>query len=116
MLKQRVTIAQDIAKHLADAERANDMALVATAKLAAVMLEARLELNLAAMIGKDAFEAVAATFEHQGRSRRRLVDAHEALAAAKDDVGLREVAIGGAGDKKVPSIQGGLHAVGSAAA
>jgi hypothetical protein len=116
MLRKRVAIAQDIVKHLADAERTNDLAIVATARLAASMLEARLELNVAAMVGQDAFEAVASTFERQSASRRQLVEAHNALSEAKRFVGLGEVAIGGGGDKQVPSFQGALRAVDTAAA
>jgi hypothetical protein len=116
MLRKRVAIAQDVVKHLADAERSNDLALVSTARLVASMLEARLELNVAAMVGQDAFEAVASTFERQSASRRQLVEAHNALADAKKFVGLAEVAIGGGGDKQVPSVTGALRVVDAAEA
>src|SRR4028119_117545 len=105
MLRKRVAVAHDVVKHLADAEKSNDLALVSTARLVASMLEARLELNLAAMVGQDAFEAVASTFARQSASRRQLVEAHSALAEAKKLVGLAEVAIGGGGDKQVPSVR-----------
>jgi len=103
MLKERIAVAHDIVASLADAERTNDLALISTARLAATLLEARLRINAAAEIGQDAFAAVAATFASQADGRQRLVQAHQALNDAKIDVGLGAVAIGGSGNKKVPS-------------
>lgn len=116
MLKKRLAIAHDVVQHLADAERTNDLALVATARLAISMLEGRLQLNAAATVGQEAFDAVASTFERQSASRRQLVAAHDALAAAKNLVGLGAVAVGGAGDKRVPTPHGTLSIVDSEAA
>lgn len=116
MLKTRLAIAHDVVRHLADAERTNDLALVATARLAISMLEGRLQLNAAVMVGQEAFDAVASTFERQSASRRQLVEAHSALAAAKKLVGLGAVAVGGAGDKRVPTPHGALSIVESEAA
>lgn len=116
MLKERLAIAQDVVRHLNDAERTNDLAIVATARLVAVMLEGRLQLNAAAMVGQEAFEAVASTFERQSASRRQLVEAHNALADVKKLVGLGAVAVGGAGDKQVPKPHGALSIVDSQAA
>lgn len=103
MLKERVTVAHDVVASLADAERTNDLALISTARLAATLLEARLRINLAAEVGHEAFAAVAATFASQADGRRRLVEAHQALNDVKTDIGLGAVAIGGSGNKKVPS-------------
>lgn len=111
MLKERLIVARNVVAHLAEAERINDLALVATAKLAISMLEGRLALNAAAVVGQPAFEAVASTFERQSSSRERLVAAHAALADAKRLVGLDDWDLGGGGDKKVPQFAVGLSVV-----
>lgn len=114
MLKERLAVTQDVVAHLADAERTNDLAIISTAKLAAALLEARMKINLAAEVGQDAFDAVAATFQTQAASRRQLVEAHQALNDVKDRIGLRTVAVGGAGNKE--PLTGGLRVVESQAA
>jgi hypothetical protein len=111
MLKKRVAVAQNVAKQLANAERINDLALVATAQLAISMIEGRLNLNAAAEVGQDAFDAVAATFAQQSTSRQKLVAAHQHLLEVKSRVGLDAVAIGGMGDKEVPQLTGALQLV-----
>ncbi|WP_174275572.1 hypothetical protein [uncultured Sphingomonas sp.] len=116
MLKKRIAIAQHVADRLTEAERSNDLALLATARLAITMIESRLELNAAAMVGQDAFAAVAATFERQSDSRQQLVNAHSALHDAKALIGLREFAVGGGGDKQVPSGSAALAIVARQAA
>lgn len=116
MLRERLKIAQEVADQLADAERRNDMALAATARLAATMLEARMQLNVAAQVGQPAFSAVASTFERQASSRQLLVDAHEALNDTRRFVGLQHYMIGGGGDKQVPPSIGALHLVETSAA
>jgi hypothetical protein len=103
MLKERAAVAQNVADHLFAAERQADLALVATAKLVASMLEGRLAIDAAAEVGQDAFEAVAATFADQSASRKQLVTAHKALLQTKRQVGLEAVALGGSGDKQVPT-------------
>lgn len=102
MLRERLNIALHIANQLGETERANDLAIISTAKLVTAMLEARIAMNAAACIGQAAFDAVAATFERQAASRRLLVEAHTGLHDAKRFVGLGEQDIGGAGDKEVP--------------
>jgi len=111
MRNERIAIAQDVASHLADAERSNDLAIVATARLAAKMLEARLAMNAAAQVGQEAFEAVATTFSRQSASRRELIEAHRALDDARGLVGLREIALGGLGDKDTKVLSAGLRVV-----
>ena len=111
MRRERLNIAYRVARQLGEAERANDMAIISTAKLATAMLEARISMNVAACIGQPAFDAVAATFERQAASRRLLVEAHASLQDAQRFVGLGEENIGGAGDKQVPTFTGSLQLV-----
>ena len=111
MLKKRLSVARNVVDHLAEAERVNDLALVATAKLVISMLEGRLALNTAAVVGQHAFEAVASTFERQSASRGQLVVAHAALSDAQTLIGLDGWDLGGGGDKKVPTSNGHLTVV-----
>ena len=115
MLKERLSVAHEVVRHLADAERTNDLAIMATARLAIVVLEGRLKLNAAAQVGQEAFDAIASTFEQQSSSRRQLVAAHMALAETKRLVGLGAVNFGGAGDKEVPDQKNALELVGGTA-
>lgn len=117
MRKERVEVAHNVAAHLADAERTNDLAIVATARLAISMLEGRMTINAAACVGQPAFATVAATFQQQSAIRQQLIEAHEALNDTKTMIGLRELAIGGLGNKEVdPKENGALKLVESQAA
>lgn len=95
------TIAQDVLDHLVSAERNNDLAIVSSAQLAAALLKSRLEMDCAINIGHDVIERVATSLVAQVESRRRFVAAHAELAEIKDAIGLRTVAVGGGGRKKV---------------
>jgi hypothetical protein len=103
MLNERLTTAREVASLLFEAERANDRAIVAAAKLTAGLLEARLNLNLAACVGQNTIEEVAATMAEQISGRRRLVTAHANLAITQREIGLGERAFGGGGSKQVPT-------------
>jgi len=117
MLNQRITAANEVADLLFAAERSSDAAIIASAKLAAGLLEARLKLNLAACVGHEVIEGVAANLAEQVAGRRHLVDAHARLADVQQAIGLRTLAFGGAGDKAVPAPTGvgGLTLVRAAA-
>ena len=94
-------VAQQVLTRLVAAERTNDLAIVDTAGLVAGLIEARLAVEAAINFGHEAIDIVASTFSAQIDSRRQFVAAHAALAEIKDAIGLREVALGGGGRKKV---------------
>ncbi len=102
MLNQRLNAAREIADQLFAAERAIDDAVAQVAALTACMPRARMEANIAANVGHAALERSANTMSALIEARREIIAAHEALAEAKDQVGLRTVAVGGGmykGDK-----------------
>ncbi|MDB5663272.1 MAG: hypothetical protein JWM38_1336 [Sphingomonas bacterium] len=111
MLSTRRHAAQTVFDHLKSAERSTDLALAETAELAAAMLRARLAINVAPLVGQEAFELVVETFKSQADSRRQLIATHARLADVKIKLGLREVAIGGLEDKQVPEPSGIKHGV-----
>ena len=95
--------------HLKSAERTTDIALAETAALAAAMLRARIEIGLAPVVGQEAFALVVETFNAQAESRRQLIATHERLAGVRDQIGLREHAIGGLEDKQVKAAKQGAN-------
>lgn len=95
MLNQRLNAAREINEQLIAAERAIDDAVAQVAALTACMPRARMEANLAANVGHAAFERSAGTMQALIEARREIIATHEALAEAKDMIGLRTVAIGG---------------------
>ncbi|MFN3945313.1 MAG: hypothetical protein ACK4K7_10320 [Allosphingosinicella sp.] len=99
MLKQRKEAAQQVADRLFAAEQAIDEALARAAELNAAMPAARSRANLAAQVGQDALEAAAESFAALVRARHQIVEAHRRLDAAKTQIGLRTVAIGGGMEK-----------------
>ena len=94
MLKQRREAAIKVAESLFAAEEAIDAALARAAELNGVMVTARTEAELSALVGQDAFEAAASAFAALVRARRDIVETHKRLSETKIQVGLRTVAIG----------------------
>ena len=74
-------------------------ALALMGDLIAAMPRARLEAGLAAGVGQQAVDRVLEAASGMASARRSLIAAHEALAEAKDQVGLRRVTLVGGGDK-----------------
>lgn len=95
MSKKRNDAAQQIADRLMAAEVALDRAVIETASLAGYLPQARIECMLAAEVGHEALEHVAATVASLIEARTRIVATHRALATARLDAGLGEVAFGG---------------------
>ncbi len=85
-----------VADDLFAAEAAIDNALAAAARLTGAMTEARMEANVSAVVGQDAFDGVSETLAALTSARRSIVRTHNGLAVVKDQVGLRTVNIGGA--------------------
>jgi hypothetical protein len=95
MLNKRREVAQELANRLIAAEDAIDAALTAIAELSGYMPVARCEAGISAVIGNVALESAAETFSSLVRARRNIIDTHHHLAEAKDQIGLRNVALGG---------------------
>lgn len=94
MLKQRREAAEKVAAGLFAVEEAIDAALKRAAEFNALMPAARTEANLSAVVAQDAFDGAAETFASLARARHHIVETHRRLDAAKDQIGLRAVAIG----------------------
>lgn len=114
-MKRRI-VAERLANHLFTTEEAVDTTLALMGDLIAAMPRARLEAGLAAGVGQQAVDRVLEAASGMASARRSLIAAHEALAEAKDQVGLRRVTLVGGGDKiagEAPRT-GHLHEVKSA--
>lgn len=94
MPRLRQAVAQKVADRLFAVERAIDVALTRAAELTAAMPEARHEARLPAMIGQTALDRAAETFTALVQARRRIVETHESLDAARLQIGLKEVDAG----------------------
>ena len=94
MLKQRREAAIKVAESLIAAEQAIDIALARAAELNQVMVTARQEAGLSALVGQEAFEAANSAFAALARARCDIVETHKRLSETKIQVGLRTVAIG----------------------
>jgi len=103
MPKTRQAIAQRVADRLFAAESAIDLALTRAAELNAAMPEARCEGRLPAAIGQDALDRAAGAFAALVEARRRMVEAHQSLDAARAQIGLKEVAAGDLLPKPAPA-------------
>jgi hypothetical protein len=97
-MKRRI-VAERLANHLFNTEEAVDATLALMGDLIAAMPRARLEAGLAARVGQQAVDRVLEAASGMAHVRRSLIAAHEALAQAKDEVGLRRVTLVGGGDK-----------------
>jgi hypothetical protein len=92
---KRKIVAHKLADQLFAAEAAIDRAVSETARLTSLLSDARVEAGLSAVIGQNALDRASASIGALSTARRELVEAHEALALVKDQIGLRTVAIGG---------------------
>jgi hypothetical protein len=114
MLKDRTNAAIKVAESLFAAEEAIDLALARAAELNGIMITARSEAKLSALVGQDAFEVSAAAFANLARARCDIIETHKRLSEAKIQVGLRTVSIGDLRPKPPIERADGrhLHAVG----
>lgn len=94
MLKERRLAAETVAQQLFAAEAAIDAAIAAVAELTARMPQARIEANLAPMIGHDALMHASRTCANLVEARAGICATHEALAVAQKQIGLGAIAFG----------------------
>lgn len=97
-MKRRI-VAEQLASRLFTTEEAVDTTLALMGDLIAAMPRARLEAGLGAGVGQQAVDRVLEAASGMALARRSLIAAHEALAQAKDQAGLRRVTLVGGGDK-----------------
>ena len=97
-MKRRI-VAEQLASRLFTTEEAVDTTLALMGDLIAAMPRARLEAGLGAGVGQRAVDRVLEAASGMATARRSLIAAHEALAEARDQVGLRRVTLVGGGDK-----------------
>lgn len=108
--------ANEVAAYLFVAERALDEAIRHTAALAGALPAARLDSNLSATVGQEAFAGAGRAIATLTEARAELVRTHSALAQVRDQVGLRQVAFGGYDkpEEGNPPQEGRLTVVGTA--
>jgi hypothetical protein len=92
---KRKIVAHRVADQLFAAELAIDRALSETARLTSLLSDSRVEAGLSAVIGQSVMDRTCASIVSLANGRRELVEAHDALAIVKDQIGLRAIAIGG---------------------
>jgi hypothetical protein len=97
MLRKRREAAMKVAESLFAAEEAIDVALARAAELNGVLVTARTQAELSAIVGQDAFEVAAATFAALAKARSEIVETHKRLSDTKIQVGLRTLAVGDPG-------------------
>lgn len=97
-MKRRI-VAEQLASRLFTTEEAVDTTLALMGDLIAAMPRARLEAGLGAGVGQQAVDRVLEAANGMAHARRSLIAAHEALAQARDQVGLGRVTLVGGGDK-----------------
>lgn len=94
MRAQRQTIARNVAERLFAAEAALDIAAARIAELNAALPLARLDGNISAIVGQDAFLNSASAMLLVVETRDKIVATHANLKQASDDIGLTEVSYG----------------------
>lgn len=101
MLKERRDAAMKVADSLFSLEKAIDEALTRAAEFHGTLISARTDAKLSALVAHDAFETAASAFASLARARCDVVETHNRLNEAKDQIGLRTVAIGDLGKPSV---------------
>jgi hypothetical protein len=96
MRTKRIEATQQVATQLFEAEAAIDAAIAATAKLTALMPEARANASISAVVGQEAMLQASQTLAALVAARQDIVNTHKALDEVKTDLGLRTMAMGGA--------------------
>jgi len=111
MFTKRRDAAMKVAESLWAAEDAIDAAFARAAELSGALVSARSQADLSAIVGQDAFEGAAAALCTLAKARGELVETHRRLTDAKNQIGLRAVAIGDGGKPDAPAPAGQLRAV-----
>jgi hypothetical protein len=100
MLKQRRMAAEQIAGALFEAEAAIDAALAKTAALTGIMPMLRKEAGASCMVGQGAVERASQAIAALADARRAIVETHNELSVAQEQVGLGAVMLGDTGEEK----------------
>ena len=109
---------KQISAHVAGGERSVDTGLIASSRLLATLLEARIGLGMAACVQGELVQEAGAIVAEGLASRERFLKLHAKLALLGDRFGLDPRAFGDGGDKDeniVTSPSGILHEVANAA-
>ena len=93
MLRQRKAAVQDVQSRLFDAERAIDDAISKVAELTRFMPK------LSAVFGQDAIDHAGKSITSLIAARAEITATHNRLAETRDQMGLREMAMGSTDDK-----------------
>jgi hypothetical protein len=101
MLKARRNAATKVAESLFAAEEAIDAALARAAELNSALVTARIEANLSAIVGQEAFEVAAAAFASIAKARGDIVETHKRLSETQVQIGLGAIAFGDNGKPAV---------------
>jgi len=94
MLNDRLAVAKDVASQLLPAESDLENAIVHASRLTIAVVEGRRKARLPITVGQEALDHVAVATAQLIQARGRLGCAHVALRAAKEEIGLRTVAMG----------------------
>lgn len=100
MYHKRRDAAQNVAKHLIEAEAAIDEAVIKVSALAACIPTSRLAANLAAEVGHEALAGTMGVCQSLVEARARIVETHQSLAATSEAIGLPPRAFGPLPDKQ----------------
>ncbi|AMU89993.1 hypothetical protein [Sphingopyxis macrogoltabida] len=99
MLKDRLEVATDIAKKLANAESAIDQALIAVGVLTSSLPQAQAAVKLSPVSGEVAFAHLETSLFGLLQCRQGMIHLHNELANnIKPGVGLRNIKITAGGD------------------
>lgn len=94
MLNQRHEVARSIAAELLPAEREVDSAIVRNSKLAIAVVEGRRKCNLPLSTGQEGLNMIANATVRLVEARDFLAQAHSALRATQDEIGLNAFSYG----------------------
>jgi phosphoribosylaminoimidazole-succinocarboxamide synthase len=90
----RTRAATKVASQLIPTEAAIDDAVAQISALTTVMLSARVEAELSAVVGQQAFDHIGEATRMLFQARSHIVQAHHHLADTKIEIGLRTVSLG----------------------
>lgn len=99
MNRENIIVAQNVATRLFAAEEAIDAAFNKAADLASFIPVARQEVRVSAEVGQDAIELLIGSMQMLGEARKRMIEAHGALARTQTAARLAPRNFGGFVDK-----------------
>jgi hypothetical protein len=112
MLKNRLQTAQKVADSLFAAEEAIDAAFARVAELNGILVAARTEAKVSAVMGQEAFDGAAVTFAALAQARAGIVETHKRLSEVQIEMGLRAVSWGDQGKPATAKEERHLQVVG----